>query len=124
MYAKNAANPKHCITQCPIKYFWRNNPLKPLRLANTPPSTRLRADSVSVMIIAQIVSTTPMTVSRTNTPSHVEKRKICPPMTGAKIGASPLTSISMEKNRVNAGPLQTSRAIALAMTIPAPPEHP
>lgn len=45
-------------------------------------------------------------------------------MTGAKIGAIPFTNIKIEKNRVNAGPLHTSLAIARAITIPAPPENP
>ena len=58
------------------------------------------------------------------TPSHGAKRRIWPPMTGARIGAIPLTSMSMAKSRVKALPLQMSRAMARDRTIPAPPAQP
>ena len=46
------------------------------------------------------------------------------PTTGAAIGASPLTSIRMAKNRVSSGPSATSRAMARAMTMPLAPLKP
>ena len=57
-------------------------------------------------------------------PSHGAKHKIWPPMTGARIGAIPLTSMSIAKSRVKALPLQISRAMARDRTIPAPPAQP
>ena len=45
-------------------------------------------------------------------------------MTGARIGARPLTSISSEKKRAAATPECMSRTIARAITIPAAPAMP
>ena len=59
-----------------------------------------------------------------NMPCQEKNRNIRPPMTGDRIGAMPFTSMSIEKNRVSAGPLHTSRATARAMTMPTPPEKP
>ena len=62
--------------------------------------------------------------SRTNTPRHVVTRSTWPPITGARIGARPLTSISSEKKRAAATPECMSRTIARAITIPAAPATP
>ena len=47
-----------------------------------------------------------------------------PPITGARIGARPVTSISIEKKRTSATPSWVSRTIARAITIPAAPVAP
>ena len=65
-----------------------------------------------------------MSVSKTNVARHDAKSRICPPITGAKIGARPLTIMSTAKNRVSSAPSHTSRAIARAITMPLAPAKP
>jgi hypothetical protein len=47
-----------------------------------------------------------------------------PPMLGARIGASPMTSISRDMIRATATPANRSRTIAIATTDIAAPERP
>ncbi len=51
-------------------------------------------------------------------PRHDVHSSSCPPITGARIGATPTTSISTEKNRAIAAPENRSRTAARAITIP------
>ncbi len=57
-------------------------------------------------------------------PRQEAKSSTCPPMTGAMIGARPLTIMRIAKKRVSSGPSQTSRAIAREMTMPLAPAKP
>lgn len=57
--------------------------------------------------------------STTKTPRQEVTRSTWPPMIGARIGARPLTSISIEKNLVIAMPEKSSRTVARAITMPA-----
>ena len=65
-----------------------------------------------------------MSVNKTKVARQFAKRRICPPITGAIMGANPLTIMSTEKNRVSSEPSQTSRAIAREITIPLAPAKP
>ncbi|SCD73935.1 hypothetical protein GA0115246_105383 [Streptomyces sp. SolWspMP-sol7th] len=66
----------------------------------------------------------PTTVRTRKMPRQSVKRRICPPMSGATIGATPEMSMSVEKNRAIASPSYRSRTTARAMTIPAAPARP
>ena len=57
-------------------------------------------------------------------PSHDVSASSCPPSTGARIGASPVTSISDENSRTAAAPVCRSRTTARAITIPPAPARP
>ena len=65
-----------------------------------------------------------MAASTAKTMRHEEKTRSCPPATGARIGASPFTSMRMDKKRVSSTPSATSRAMARAMTMPLAPANP
>ena len=65
-----------------------------------------------------------MTVRSTKVVRQSAKSRICPPMTGAMMGAKPFTIMRIAKNRVSSAPSQTSRAIARAMTMPLAPAKP
>lgn len=67
-------------------------------------SIRFSFGKVSPQKSEDSVRRTPETASRTNTPRHDIQSNICPPMTGASIGASPFTSIKREKNFVSSTP--------------------
>ena len=60
-------------------------------------------------------------VRTANTPRHEVTVSTWPPSTGARIGASPLMSMSSEKKRAAAAPECVSRTIARATTISAAP---
>ena len=47
-----------------------------------------------------------------------------PPSNGARIGANPITSISMENARADSRAVVRSRTIAIGMTMPAQPPMP
>ena len=57
-------------------------------------------------------------------PSHEVSASSCPPTTGARIGPSPVTSISDESRREAAAPVLMSRTTARAITIPPAPASP
>ena len=57
-------------------------------------------------------------------PDQLEKRRICPPMTGPKMGATPLMSMSREKNLVSSVPRNKSQATARESTTPPLPASP
>lgn len=65
-----------------------------------------------------------MTVSTTKTPRQSVTRRIWPPISGAMTGATPETSIRVEKKRAIASPSYRSRTTARAITIPAEPARP
>lgn len=57
-------------------------------------------------------------------PRQEVKPRIRPPRVGARIGANPITSISLDMIRATATPLKRSRTIAIATTESAAPETP
>ena len=59
---------------------------------------------------------TPTTVSTTKTPRHEVQVSTAPPMVGARMGATPTTSISRENSRAAASPENRSRTTAMATT--------
>ena len=63
-------------------------------------------------------------MSSTKMPRQSEKSSTWPPMTGARMGARPLTIMRMAKKRVSSTPSATSRAMARAMTMPLAPAKP
>ena len=65
-----------------------------------------------------------MTASTAKMMRHEEKARIWPPATGARIGASPFTSMRMAMKRVSSTPSATSRAMAREMTRPLAPAKP
>jgi len=69
-------------------------------------------------------STAPIAASTRNTPRQVVTSSSCPPMMGARIGATPLTSMVSAKKRADALPVCRSRTTAGAMTMPAAPASP
>lgn len=71
----------------------------------TPPRCRSAGGSVSgSRSQTSAVSTAPMPVSTTNTPRQSVTLRICPPISGATIGATPDISIRVEKKRAMATP--------------------
>src|SRR3954452_24279278 len=90
-----------------------------------PPGWRLSAGSVSRSpVAAATTSSAPIALSTTNTPRHVVTVSTWPPITGARIGARPLTSMSSEKNRAAANPECMPRTIARPTRTPAAPSSP
>lgn len=65
-----------------------------------------------------------MTVRTAKTPRQSVARRIWPPISGAMTGATPETSIRVEKKRAIASPSYRSRTTARAITIPAEPARP
>ncbi len=57
-------------------------------------------------------------------PSHELIASSCPPTSGARIGASPVTSISDENSRTARAPECRSRTTAREITIPPAPASP
>ena len=57
-------------------------------------------------------------------PFHDVTASSCPPASGARIGASPVTSISDENSRTAAAPECRSRTTAREITIPPAPASP
>ena len=66
----------------------------------------------------------PTTVSTKKMPCQDVKRRICPPRTGAAIGARPFTIMRIAMKRMSSGPSHTSLAMAREMTMPNAPESP
>ena len=62
------------------------------------------SDRVSGANTEAMVRRTPKIASRTKTPRHEATSRICPPIIGARMGASPFTSIKREKKRVSSAP--------------------
>ena len=90
-----------------------------------PPCTRLSTGRVS----GHPKSTrenwaAPQSARKTKMPPQLEKRSICPPMTGPKMGATPLMSMSREKNFVSSVPRKRSQAMARESTTPPLPASP
>ncbi|MCY1243197.1 hypothetical protein D9M68_592220 [compost metagenome] len=63
----------------------------------------------------------PAAASTQNIVRQPAAARIAPPMTGARIGASPITSISDENARADSWASSRSRITARAITMPAQP---
>ena len=77
-------------------------------VAGSPPPRRCPAPPAGSVSLspstAATSSATPITASTTKTPRQLMNRVSWPPITGARIGARPFTSIRVEKNLVSASP--------------------
>ena len=90
-----------------------------------PPPDRRSGGSVSLITTAESTnSTTPIPASTQNTVRQVPTRSTCPPITGARIGASPLIVAIAEKYAAATFPANMSATTARPTTIPAAPAAP
>ena len=116
---------KPCASAYPTKTPSFSNTPNVRSTSVNPPSLRRSSGSVSFKPnkTAKNISA-PITANTPNTPRHDITVSSCPPATGAKMGAKPFTSISIEKNFVKSEPENKSRTLALEITIPAAPAIP
>ena len=90
-----------------------------------PPLDRRSGGRVSLITTAASTSiSTPIPASTQNTVRQVPTRSTCPPITGARIGASPLMVAIAEKYAAAAFPVNRSATTARPTTMPAAPAAP
>jgi hypothetical protein len=124
-YAKTVANDRLDAIAKPMNSRMPSSPRSVRRVWRRPRMSRRSGGSVSGSCVATASHThAPMTASATKIPRHDPSSSSCAPSTGARIGATPMMSISEENTRTAEAPECRSRTTACATTMPAAPPKP